>query len=70
MWHNGGTGGFRSFIGFNAKAEKGVVVLSNSTEGWPDAFSLGLLDPSTYAKPIVDQPLAQDLEYLKRFEGS
>lgn len=29
-WHNGGTGGFRSFIGFAPEAEVGVVVLGNS----------------------------------------
>jgi CubicO group peptidase (beta-lactamase class C family) len=29
-WHNGGTGGFRSFVGFDADAGVGVVVLSNT----------------------------------------
>lgn len=28
-WHNGSTGGFRSYIGFDAQAQKGVVVFSN-----------------------------------------
>jgi CubicO group peptidase (beta-lactamase class C family) len=31
VWHNGGTGGYHSFVGFDPKARKGVVVLSNST---------------------------------------
>jgi len=39
VWHNGGTGGFRSFIGFNKKAGVGVVVLSNSAD---DVDDLGL----------------------------
>ncbi len=30
IWHNGGTGGFRSFIGFRPKTHVGVVVLSNA----------------------------------------
>jgi serine-type D-Ala-D-Ala carboxypeptidase/endopeptidase len=30
VWHNGGTGGYRSFIGFDPKVRVGVVVLSNS----------------------------------------
>src|ERR1035441_6475414 len=30
VWHNGGTGGYRSWIGFNKKTRSGVVVLSNS----------------------------------------
>lgn len=36
LWHNGGTGGFRSFAGFNKKTGMGVVVLSNSTAGVDD----------------------------------
>jgi len=31
IWHNGGTGGYRSFIGYNPKARVGVVVLSNAS---------------------------------------
>jgi CubicO group peptidase (beta-lactamase class C family) len=30
IWHNGGTGGYRSFIGFVKESKTGVVVLSNS----------------------------------------
>lgn len=30
-WHNGGTGGFRSFVGFDPAARRGVVVLANDT---------------------------------------
>ena len=30
VWHNGGTGGYRSWIGFNKKTRSGMVVLSNS----------------------------------------
>jgi len=70
MWHNGGTGGFRAFLGFNPKTQKGIVVLSNSSEAWPDSFSLSILDPETYPKPAVNQTLAQDLDYLTRFEGA
>lgn len=28
-WHNGGTGGFRSFIAFEPKTQRGVILLSN-----------------------------------------
>lgn len=31
-WHNGGTGGYASFVGLNIKQRKGVVVLSASTD--------------------------------------
>jgi CubicO group peptidase (beta-lactamase class C family) len=30
VWHNGGTGGYRSWMGYDARARDGVVVLSNT----------------------------------------
>ena len=30
LWHNGGTGGYRSFVGFDPASRNAVVVLSNS----------------------------------------
>jgi CubicO group peptidase (beta-lactamase class C family) len=42
LWHNGGTGGYRSFIGFVAEARVGVVVLSNSANE-VDTIGMGLL---------------------------
>jgi CubicO group peptidase (beta-lactamase class C family) len=36
IWHNGGTGGFRSFLGFTADSRFGVLLLSNSTEAVDD----------------------------------
>jgi len=30
IWHNGATGGFRSFLGFNTETKTGIVILSNS----------------------------------------
>lgn len=44
IWHNGGTGGFRSFLGFNPKTQKGLVILCNSTEDWPDELGLIVLN--------------------------
>lgn len=41
VWHNGGTGGYRTFLGFNPETGVGVVLLSNS--GGLDAVdSVGL----------------------------
>jgi CubicO group peptidase (beta-lactamase class C family) len=59
IWHNGGTGGYRSFIGYDPKARVGVVVLSNtSTNLGVDDIGRHLLDP---AAPIVppNSPLFQ-----------
>jgi serine-type D-Ala-D-Ala carboxypeptidase/endopeptidase len=45
-WHNGGTGGFRSFAGFDPKERNGVVVLSNAaTPGGVDDIGFHLLNP-------------------------
>jgi CubicO group peptidase (beta-lactamase class C family) len=46
LWHDGGTGGFSSFIGFCEATKTGVVVLANSTF---EVASVGfqVLDPAT-----------------------
>jgi D-alanyl-D-alanine-carboxypeptidase/D-alanyl-D-alanine-endopeptidase len=47
VWHNGGTGGYRSYMGFNPATRVGVVVLSNSsTDAAPDDVGRHLLDAS------------------------
>ncbi len=47
IWHNGGTGGYRTFMGFDPKSRVGVVVLSNiSTAAGPDDIGRHLLDAS------------------------
>ncbi len=43
-WHNGGTGGFRSFVGYDPKERIGIVVLSNVSSGVDD-IGLHLLNP-------------------------
>ncbi|MGN9808218.1 serine hydrolase domain-containing protein [Micromonospora sp. BQ11] len=42
VWHNGGTGGFRSYVGFERATGRGVVVLGN-TERDVDPIGLRLL---------------------------
>jgi len=43
-WHNGGTGGYHSFAGFDKERKKGVVVLSNSSNDIDD-IGFHLLEP-------------------------
>ncbi len=43
FWHNGATGGFRSFIGFDLQQQMGVVVLANSARDVND-IGFHLLD--------------------------
>ncbi|MGH7504007.1 MAG: serine hydrolase domain-containing protein, partial [Longimicrobiales bacterium] len=45
VWHNGGTGGYRSMIVFDPERDTGVVVLSNSNRG-VDEIGLHLLEPA------------------------
>lgn len=35
-WHNGGTGGFRSFVGFDPKTRRGVVLLASTASSLVD----------------------------------
>jgi serine-type D-Ala-D-Ala carboxypeptidase/endopeptidase len=49
VWHNGGTGGYRSFLGFTADGRRGVVILANTAA---DVDDLG------FATLDADAPLA------------
>jgi serine-type D-Ala-D-Ala carboxypeptidase/endopeptidase len=51
-WHNGGTGGFQSFIGYDPSARVGVVALSNAfTLTGVDDIAMHLLNPKA---PLAD----------------
>jgi CubicO group peptidase (beta-lactamase class C family) len=52
-WHNGGTGGYRSFIGFNPQKQRGVVVLANSPYS-VDNLAMHLLDRANPLAPIKE----------------
>jgi D-alanyl-D-alanine-carboxypeptidase/D-alanyl-D-alanine-endopeptidase len=64
IWHNGGTGGYHSFIGFDKKNRKGVVVLSNSANDIDDIgrhllvsqYPLAKLEPPKVHKAIQLDP--------------
>jgi D-alanyl-D-alanine-carboxypeptidase/D-alanyl-D-alanine-endopeptidase len=54
IWHNGGTGGYRSFVGYDPKAKVGVVVLSNAeTTAGVDDVGLHVLDTRV---PLIQPP--------------
>ena len=46
FWHNGGTGGYRTFAGFVKETGKGVVLLTNSSAD-SDDIGFHLLDPES-----------------------
>jgi CubicO group peptidase (beta-lactamase class C family) len=51
VWHNGGTGGYRSFLGFTADGRRGVVILANTAA---DVDDLG------FATLDADAPLVPE----------
>lgn len=72
IWHNGGTGGYRTWIGFDPKSRTGIVVLSNtSTAAGVDDIGAHLLDP---AIPLIQPPKQRhevkiDPAVLDRYAG-
>lgn len=52
VWHNGGTGGYRSYLGLDKAHQRAVVVLTNSGVGVDD-IGRHVLDPSI---PLVSAP--------------
>ena len=68
-WHNGGTGGFKSFMGVNKEKGIGVVVLANGRTDVPDEVGLYLLDQK-HSLPEVQQDIVLSDEVLKKYTGS
>lgn len=68
IWHNGGTGGFRSFAGFDKTKNKAVVILTNSTTG-ADDLGFHLLD-GIYTLKELKKPYVVSEETLKTYIGT
>jgi D-alanyl-D-alanine-carboxypeptidase/D-alanyl-D-alanine-endopeptidase len=70
IWHNGGTGGYRSFAGFVRETGTGVVVLTNTNMS-ADDIGLHLLDASVPLReiriPVEVDPAVFD-QYVGRYE--
>ena len=72
VWHNGGTGGYRSFVGFKPKAGVGVVVLANTfTTAGIDDIGMHLLDSHV---PLLPPPkerkeISVDPKLFDRYVG-
>lgn len=73
-WHNGQTGGYHSYLGYNPQTRVGVAILSN-TGSFTGVDDLGrhLLDPNSplakFTAPIVHQEIKLDTPALDRFTG-
>ena len=85
VWHNGGTGGYHSFIGFDRTNRQGVVVLSNSASdiddiGWhllnpefklnhPKVRQIANIDHTVYAEYAGQYELAPGVRFTITREG-
>jgi serine-type D-Ala-D-Ala carboxypeptidase/endopeptidase len=75
IWHNGGTGGYRTYMGFDPKSHVGVVVLSNiSSAAGPDDIGRHLLDasyPLIKAEPPTEhKEVSVDTKVFDKYTGS
>jgi CubicO group peptidase (beta-lactamase class C family) len=75
IWHNGGTGGYRTYMGFDPKSRVGVVVLSNiSTPAGPDDIGRHLLNASyqllAVKPPSEHTEITLDTKTFDRYVGS
>ena len=70
VWHNGGTGGYRTFAGFDEATRMGVVVLANTAVSVDD-IGLHLLDSTMPLAPLPKRRVAITLapEVLRRYVG-
>jgi CubicO group peptidase (beta-lactamase class C family) len=60
IWHNGGTGGYRSFMGFQPKTGRGVVVLANSAGADTDSLGIWMLGPAKAHAMVKIDPASFD----------
>lgn len=70
VWHNGGTGGYRSFLGFTADRRRGVVILSNTALDVDD-LGFATLDadaPLTPAHKLIVLADAQLDDYVGSYK--
>ncbi|MHB0961917.1 MAG: serine hydrolase [Gemmatimonadaceae bacterium] len=71
VWHNGGTGGYRTFTGYSEKTGEGIVVLANTANSVDD-IGFHLLDPSFPLSPVPKKRAEVQLpeETLERYVGT
>lgn len=71
VWHNGGTGGYRSFLGFTGDRRHGVVILSNTALDLDD-LGFASLDAEAPLRPAkaADLPAASLDDYAGSYKLS
>jgi CubicO group peptidase (beta-lactamase class C family) len=77
VWHNGGTGGYRTYVGYDPKTRTGVVLLANAfTPAGVDDIGMHLLNPkvpvlgaSTFAPPKERKEIKVDPAIYDKYTG-
>lgn len=59
VWHNGGTGGYRTYLGLVPSRKVAVVVMTNSTGEGADDIGMHLLHPALPLAPKMEPPKAR-----------
>jgi CubicO group peptidase (beta-lactamase class C family) len=73
LWHNGGTGGFHSYVAFDPRRHIGVVVLANSETAQVDRLgvdAMHLLRGQPSRPLVLPQSIALDDTQLERYAGT
>jgi serine-type D-Ala-D-Ala carboxypeptidase/endopeptidase len=70
VWHNGGTGGSRSFLGVVPAAGTAVVLLTNSGGTGSDDLALHLLNPALPLAPAPRRAVDVPAEVLATYAGT
>ena len=75
IWHNGGTGGYRTYMGYDPESRAGVVVLSNiASAAGPDDIGRHLLDatyPLEKVEPIQEhKEVTVDTKVFDNYVGT
>jgi len=68
VWHNGGSGGYRSFTGYDEATGLGVVVLTNTSRS-VDEMGMHLLD-SLVPLPTLRKAVSLPIEELAQYVGT
>jgi len=67
IWHNGGTGGFRSFAGYDPEKKRAIIILTNSTNGADDLGFHWLNE--VYPLKVLKKSIVLESIKQKEYEG-
>ena len=70
VWHNGGTGGFRTFAGLVPATGRGIVLMANTGGAGADDIAFHLLNPALPLAPPARQAVDVPPEVLARYVGT